>query len=196
MTMTTLIGISGSLRTGSYNSALLRAAASMMPAGSTMHTESLAAIPLYNGDLESASSIPEPVRHLKDELANADGLLLASPEYNHGVPGVAKNAIDWLSRPAGDIRRVFGGLPVALAGASQGGFGTILGQNAWLPVFHTLGAAVWPGASLMVSRAASVFDEHGAILSDEVRENVRKFVEAFVSHIRSQQMDARAAAAS
>lgn len=83
---------------------------------------------------------PEPVKALKEAIVAADGLLLATPEYNNSIPGVFKNAIDWLSRPPADIKRVFGGMPVALTGASPGGFGTILSQNAWLPVFRTLGA--------------------------------------------------------
>src|SRR4030095_16288202 len=104
----TLIGISGSLRRGSFNSSVLRAAASLMPAESELHIASIADIPLYNADAESTSGIPEPVARLKDAIAGADGLLLVSPEYNNSVPGVTKNAIDWLSRPSADIPRVFG----------------------------------------------------------------------------------------
>ncbi len=185
MATITLIGVSGSLRQGSYNSALLRIAASMMPAGSAMQVESIAGIPLYNGDEEAATGIPEPVARLKDAIASADGLLLVSPEYNHSIPGVAKNAIDWLSRPAADIRRVFGGKPVAIAGASLGGFGTVLGQNAWLPVVHTLGAELWAGGSLLVSRAATVFDENGDLKDEAMRENVRRFIEGFVTYAAS-----------
>src|SRR5690606_13011603 len=98
------------------------------------------------------------VATLKEEIAAADGLLVVTPEYNNSIPGVLKNAIDWLSRPAADIARVFGGRPVALIGASPGGFGTLLSQTAWLPVFKTLGAQLWSGGKLMVSRAATVFD--------------------------------------
>src|ERR1043166_1012228 len=105
--MITLIGLSGSLRRGSYNSAVLRAAVSMMPADSELRIESIAGIPLYNGDDEAQSGIPAPVEHLKDAIAAADGLLLVTPEYNNSIPGVTKNAIDWLSRPPADIARVF-----------------------------------------------------------------------------------------
>jgi len=111
-------------------------------------------------------------------------LLLVTPEYNNGIPGVAKNAIDWLSRPPADIARVFGGRPVAIAGASPGGFGTILAQNGWLPVFRTLGADLWPGGRLLVSRAGSVFDAKGEITDAATRDNTRKFVESFVAHVR------------
>src|SRR5512145_1045094 len=134
--MATIVGISGSTRRGSLNSALLRAIAAQMPRGAELRIESIASIPLYNGDDEAARGIPEPVGRLKDAIATADGLLLVTPEYNNSLPGVAKNAIDWLSRPPADIGRVFGGKRVAIAGASPGGFGTVLSQNAWLPVFR------------------------------------------------------------
>ena len=178
--MITIIGLSGSTRRGSFNSALLRAAASMMPDGAELRIESIAAIPLYNGDEEAAHGIPEAVARLKDAIAAAAGLLLVTPEYNNSMPGVAKNAIDWLSRPAADIPRVFGGKPVAIAGASPGGFGTILSQNAWLPVFKTLGADLWAGGRLLVSRAGTVFDASGEITDAATRDNVRKFIAGFV----------------
>src|SRR3546814_3136138 len=91
----------------------------------------------------SAEGIPPAVAVLKDALSAADGLLMVTPEYNNSLPGVFKNAIDWMTRPAADIARVFGGKPVAVIGASPGGFGTQLGQNAWLPVLRTLGTAPW-----------------------------------------------------
>ena len=182
--MVTLIGLSGSLRRGSYNSAVLRAAAVMMPPDSELRIESIAAIPLYDGDAERAHGVPEPVARLKDAIAAADGLLLVTPEYNNSIPGVAKNAIDWLSRPASDIARVFGGKPVAIAGASPGGFGTILSQNAWLPVVRTLGADLWSGR-LLVSRASSVIDANGEIVDAATRDNLGKFVSGFVAYVRA-----------
>jgi NAD(P)H-dependent FMN reductase len=180
--MTTVLGFSGSLRRGSYNSSLLRAAASMMPGQSELRIESIGGIPLYNADEEAERGIPDVVSRLKESIAAADGLLVVTPEYNNGIPGVAKNAIDWLSRPPGDIKRIFGGKPVAIAGASPGGFGTVLSQNAWLPVFRTLGADLWPGR-LLVSRAGSVFDAQGEIIDAALRESVRKFAEGFVAYI-------------
>ena len=96
---------------------------------------------------------------------------------------MAKNAIDWLSRPPADIGRVFGAKPVAIAGASPGGFGTVLSQNAWLPVFKTLGAELWSGGRLLVSRAGSVFDANGELKDEAVRETARKFVAGFVAHV-------------
>jgi len=85
------------------------------------------------------------LRETQAAIAAADGLLLVTPEYNNSIPGVFKNAIDWLSRPPADISRVFGGKPVAIIGASPGGFGTILSQEAWLPVLRTLGTKPWFG---------------------------------------------------
>src|SRR5688572_28928592 len=183
--MTTLIGISGSTRRGSFNAALLRAAAASMPSGAQLRIESIAQIPLYNGDDEEATGIPEPVARLKEAIAAANGLLLVTPEYNNSIPGVAKNAIDWLSRPPADIKRVFGGKPVGIAGASPGGFGTILSQNAWLPVFRTLGAELWPGGRLLVSRAGSVVDANGEISDTATRESIRKFMEGFVAYVKA-----------
>jgi NAD(P)H-dependent FMN reductase len=182
---TTIIGISGSVRRVSFNAALLGVAAAECPPEATIRIESIADIPLYNGDEEEAHGIPAPVARLKEAIAAANGLLLVTPEYNNSMPGVAKNAIDWLSRPAADIARVFGGKPVAIAGASPGGFGTVLSQNAWLPVFRTLGADLWSGGRLLVSRAGSVFDAGGNMKDTAVRENVRKFVAGFVAYIRA-----------
>jgi NAD(P)H-dependent FMN reductase len=105
--MTKVLGISGSLRRGSYNTALLRAATRLMPPESTLEVAALRGIPLYDGDVE-AQGIPATVTQLKEAIASADGVLLVTPEYNNSIPGVFKNAIDWCSRPS-DIKRVFGG---------------------------------------------------------------------------------------
>ena len=179
--MTRIVGISGSLRQGSYNSALLRAAAGLMPDGDDLVVGTIRGIPLYDGDLEAAEGIPAAVAQLKDAIAAADGLLLATPEYNNSVPGVFKNAIDWLSRPPADAARVFAGKPVALIGASPGGFGTILSQNAWLPILRTLGAEFWAGRRLLLSRAPSVFDQSGALVDAKVAESLRGYLSGFVA---------------
>src|SRR5262245_18675269 len=112
--MATIVGIAGSLRTGSFNGALLRAAREVAPAGTDLAIASIADIPLYDGDAEAAQGIPAAVAALKEQISAADGLLLATPEYNNSVPGVLKNAVDWLSRPPRDIPRVFGDKAVAL----------------------------------------------------------------------------------
>src|SRR5271156_1387866 len=125
-----ILGISGSLRAKSFNTALLRAAAALMPPEAILEIGSIRGIPLYDGDLEATEGIPPSVQQLKAKIAAADGLLLVTPEYNNAIPGVFKNAIDWASRPAAEIPKIFGDRPVAVIGASPGGFGTILAQNA------------------------------------------------------------------
>jgi NAD(P)H-dependent FMN reductase len=182
--LTTIVGLSGSLRRGSYNTALLHAAAASMPEGATLAIETIQGIPLYDGDVEAAQGLPAEVAALKEAIVAADGLLLCTPEYNNGIPGVFKNAIDWLSRPASDIPRVFGARPVAVVGASPGGFGTILAQNGWLPVLRTLGTAPWFGGRLQVSRAGSVFDASGALVDAKIADALRAFMAGFVAFVR------------
>lgn len=182
--MPRLLGIAGSLRRGSYNLALLRAARDLMPVGSELDIATLEDIPLYNGDSEADAGIPEAVSTLKDRVASADGVILATPEYNNSMAGVTKNAIDWLTRPPGDIGRVFGRRPFALVGATPGGFGTVLGQAAWLPVMRTLGVRLWTGGKLYVSGAGNAFDDDGRLVDDGTRDRLRAFLENFVEFTR------------
>jgi chromate reductase len=183
--MIRILGISGSLRAGSYNTALLRAAGRSLPGGVSLDIADLHGIPLYDGDLEARDGIPPAVEALKAKVRAADGVLLATPEYNNGIPGVFKNAIDWLSRPVSGIPELFGDRPFAVIGASPGGFGTILAQDAWWPVLRTLRVRVWFGGRLQVSRAGSVFDEAGELADDRVREQLRAFVAGFAAFIRA-----------
>jgi len=181
--MTTVVGISGSLRAGSFNSALLRAAQGEMPAGATLEIATIEGIPLYDADLEAAQGLPTAVTVLKERIVAADGVLLATPEYNNSIPGVFKNAIDWLSRPPADIPRVFRDRPVAVLGASPSGFGTVLSQTAWLPVLKTLGTDTWFGGRLLVSRAGGAFDATGALVDAGVREQLKAFLAGFCSFV-------------
>jgi NAD(P)H-dependent FMN reductase len=181
--MPTIIGLSGSVRRGSFNAALLRASVDLAPATVTIETASIAGIPLYDGDAEAQSGVPEPVRALKERIAAADALLLVTPEYNNSIPGVFKNAIDWLSRPAADIPRVFGGRPVALMGATPGRGGTTLSQAAWLPVLRVLGMRPWFGRTLYVANAGSVFDKDGRLGDEQVRKQLVAFMAGFAEFV-------------
>lgn len=181
--MARLVGIGGSLRRGSYNTGLLRAAAELMPEGSSLEVHGIAGVPLYNADDENALGIPPAVATLKEALVAADALVLATPEYNNSIPGVLKNAIDWMSRPPADSAQVFAGKPVALVGASPGGFGTILAQEAWLGVLRTLGTRPWFGKKMLVSKAGGLFDEHGNLTDARAREQLRDYLAAFVAAI-------------
>jgi NAD(P)H-dependent FMN reductase len=165
------------------NTALLRAAAREMPSGSVLAIESIRGIPLYDGDVEAAHGIPELVARLKDRIAAADGLLLVTPEYNNSIPGVFKNAIDWLSRPPADIPHVFRGRPVGVIGVSPGRFGTLLSQTAWLQVLKTLGTSVYFGGRLHASNADDAFDASGELVDARVRGELRKYLAGFAEFV-------------
>ena len=137
--MATIVGLAGSLRRTSFNAGLLRAAAELAPSGTTIEIASIREIPLYDGDVER-EGLPVPVHALKERIAAADGLLLATPEYNNSVPGVLKNAIDWLSRPlaTSPLRNK----PAAVIGASTGMFGAVWAQAELRKVLRAVGARV------------------------------------------------------
>jgi chromate reductase, NAD(P)H dehydrogenase (quinone) len=181
--MSTILGLSGSLRKGSYNSALLRAAAKVTPAGTTIELATMAGIPLYDGDLEEASGVPAAAKTLKDAIASAGGLMIATPEYNHSIPGVLKNAVDWATRPPSDIARVWHGKPVAILGATPGRAGTRLAQVAWLPVLRALGTRLFTGKQLFVDDASKAFGPDGALVDDRVRKLLTEFVAGFAEFV-------------
>ena len=182
--MVRILGISGSLRARSFNTALLRAAQEMAGDDVQFDAATLHGIPLYDADVEQRDGLPAAVVELKNRVVASDGVLLCTPEYNNGIPGVFKNAIDWLSRPADDIPRVFYDRPFAVIGASPGGFGTILAQNAWLPVLRTLRVRFWSGGRLQVSRAASLMNDAGELADEATRKLLGEFVRDFARSIR------------
>jgi len=173
----TILGLSGSLRRASFNTGLLRAAVELAPEGVRVQSGDIRDVPLYDGDLEKADGLPASVQTLQAQLEAADGVLLVSPEYNNSFPGVFKNAIDWMSRGPG--LKMWAGKPVALIGASPGGFGTIMAQNHWLPVFRTLKVAFWAEGRLMVSGASGKFDEAGTLTDEATREQLATFMQGF-----------------
>jgi chromate reductase len=180
-----IVAIAGSLRKGSYNGALLRAAIEVQPANVVVESGSIEGIPLYNGDDEDRTGIPAAVEKLKNQIIAADGVLLITPEYNNSIPGVLKNAIDWLTRPPADAPRVFNQRPFAITGASPGNFGTILAQSAWLPVLRTLGTRPWFGEKLYVSSASKVFDASGKLIDQAVRDRLNSFLTAYAAFIEA-----------
>jgi NAD(P)H-dependent FMN reductase len=180
-----LVGIAGSLRRQSFNGALLAAAAQSMPEGAQLEIVPIRDIPLYNADVEAESGIPAAVMHAKDALTGAQGLVIATPEYNGGIPGVAKNALDWMSRPSQDIPRVFHGKWVALMGATPGGFGTVLAQAGWLQVLRTLRMRLWTDAGpFYLSHAAQFFDSQ-RLADTEQRTRLVGYMAAYVDRIRA-----------
>ena len=179
-----ILALGGSLREASRNRALLDEAAALTPAGTELDRSQLGVIgslPLFNEDILVRDGFPSGVAELKDAVREADGLLIATPEYNWGIPGFLKNAIDWASRPASDIPYVFGDLPVALIGAG-GGAGTRFAQTAWLSVFRFLRMRPWFGQALFVDRAQERFDEHNRLTDEATREQLLAVVTGFASH--------------
>ena len=181
--MLNIVGISGSLREHSYNAGLLRAAAAAVPDGCTLSVNSIRGIPLYDGDTESSQGIPPAVTDLKQKIKPADGLLLVTPEYNNGIPGVFKNAIDWFTRPPEERMGVFAGKPVGLIGATPGTFGTAFSQYAWLPVLRVLNTQVWSGRLLWVSGAMGKFDDQGNLTDDGVNRQLVKYMAGLAEFI-------------
>lgn len=179
--MTRIVGLSGSLRQGSLNTALLRAARGLLPPGASLELADIHDVPLYNGDLESAS-YPASAARLKDQVAGADALLIATPEYNHSVPGVLKNALDWMSRPPPDQARVFLHRPVAILGASTGGFGTARAQPVLLPVLRALRTRVFcDSPPFYLASADKAFDAQSNLADPIQRDRLADFLREFVS---------------
>jgi chromate reductase len=176
-----LLGLAGSLRRASWNRRLLQSAAALAPTGATMEVyDALGSVPLFDEDLERASPDGLPgVRALREAIAAADGLVIATPEYNHALPGVLKNALDWLSREDATLAD----LPVAVLGASSGPWGTRLAQASLRQVLHTCGALVMPSPTLFIAHAAERFDAHGALADEATRAALQRFMGAFAGWV-------------
>lgn len=181
--MTRIIAISGSLRKGSFNTALLHAAKELMPAGVELQIASIEGIPLFNEDVEKLGA-PAVVNTLKDQFAAADGILISTPEYNNSIPGVLKNAIDWISRPGADMAKVFHGKPFALMGASPSGFGTLNAQTAWLPIIRYFKLRPCFANAIYVSAAHEKFDANLKLTDEMTLTNLKKFLNDYAVFIQ------------
>lgn len=181
--MISVLAIAGSLRRGSYNRLLIRAAAEIPPPGMTIQPyQELGTIPLFDEDLEVSE--PESVARLRRSVSEADGLLIATPEYNWSIPGVLKNAIDWLSRPPAEVLI---GKPVAILGASPGRWGTRLSQAALRQVLTATESLVLPAPAMFVREGAGLFDESGRLIEAATRAQLEALLFAFavwVRHVR------------
>jgi chromate reductase len=165
-----ILAVSGSLREGSFNTSLLRAALEAAPDGVELELwEGIGELPLYDED-HDVGDVPESVRHLREDWAAAEAILFSTPEYNGSVPGGLKNAIDWASRPR--VEAVLRNKPVAVVGASTGQFGALWAQQDLKRILGIAGARVI-GTEIPVSRAHERFDAEGRLLDGEVFEQLR-----------------------
>ena len=181
-----IAAIAGSLREGSYNKMLIREAMRLAPSEIEFTTLEIGDLPLFNEDVEH-SHLPESATVLKRGLADADGLIISTPEYNYGVPGVLKNAVDWASRPPGESP--LEDLPIALMGASMGMGGTARAQLALRDSFVFTRSLVLPGPEVLVARASGQFDDNGRLTSKDTEDFVRDLVERFAAFVRRWQRE-------
>jgi chromate reductase, NAD(P)H dehydrogenase (quinone) len=173
-----ILAVAGSLRQGSYNRGLLRAAQELAPEWVEVRLFDIGQLPFFNEDVEAAGD-PEPVRRFKDAIAASNAVLIATPEYNGAVPGVLANAIDWASRPSG--RSVLRNKPVAVMGAVLGQSGSANAQATLRGVLGRIGAIVVPDPQVLVPRASRLFDEQVDLHDEGTREEIRQLVDA-VAH--------------
>jgi chromate reductase, NAD(P)H dehydrogenase (quinone) len=167
-----VIGISGSLRKGSFNTAALRAAQGLAPEGMTIERAEIGDLPLYNDDVRAAG-FPPPAERLRAQIAAADAVLLVTPEYNYSISGVLKNAIDWASRPP---NQPFEGKPVAIMGASPGLFGSARAQYHLRQMLIFLDAMPVNRPEVMIGQAQNKFDADGNLTDEPTREFIRKLL--------------------
>ena len=176
-----ILGIAGSLRRGSHNRRLLRAAGDVLPPGADLvEWEGLGGLPIFDEDLESTP--PEPVRELFEAIEQADALLIATPEYNASIPGVLKNAIDWASRPRATTP--LQGKPTAVIGATTGSFGAVWAQADARKVLASAGARVI-ALDLPVAKAHEAFDDAGALHSRDHADRIGEILDALVAEVET-----------
>jgi chromate reductase len=179
-----VLGIPGSLRKGSFNRGLLRAASEMLPDGMTLEVYELGAIPPYNGDVE-AQGLPEPVQDFQRRIEAADALLFATPEYNYSMAGVLKNAIDWASRPSPARQtQPFNGKPVAMMGASAGMMGTGRAQYHLRQTCVFLNMLPLNKPEVFVAAAQTKFDANGKLTDETARTLIRQLLDALAAWTR------------
>jgi chromate reductase len=176
----TVLGFAGSLRKGSYNKALLRAAAELLPQDARLELFDLEGIPLFNQDLENR--MPEKVKEFKAKIKAADAILIATPEHNYSMPGVLKNAMDWASRPYGN--NSFEGKPVAVMSASIGMLGGARAQYHLRQTFVFLDMHPINKPEVMVSFASEKIDDKGRVTDETTRKFIRELVENLVAWTR------------
>ncbi|REL37806.1 NAD(P)H-dependent oxidoreductase [Rhodohalobacter sp. SW132] len=176
-----IIAFAGSLRSGSFNKSLLKAAIEEASDSLEIEIFDLDGIPLFNADIETEGD-PKRVSEFKDAIRSADGILIASPEYNHGMTGVTKNAIDWASRPGNDMP--IGGKPVGILGASPGITGTARSQDQLRQSLKSVGAHCMPKPELLLFRAHEKFDNQGNLTDDSTRRFLGKYLKAFEEWIK------------
>jgi len=174
-----IVGIAGSLRRGSYNRALLEAARGLAPKNLSIEIFDLRDVPLYDGDVEAAGD-PPAVRELKQRIARADGILIATPEYNGAIPGVLKNAIDWASRPP---ERALRGKSIAIVGATPGRGNTSRAQLSARQVLTNVGAQILDNPGVAITGAGDRFDANVKLIDDETRVNLRALLEALAAFV-------------
>jgi chromate reductase len=177
--MIQVLGMAGSLRRASYNRMLLESTRALAPDDMRIEVFDLRDVPMYNGDLDTDAERPAEAQRLKQAIAGADAVLIATPEYNHSVPGMLKNAIDWASRPA--LKCVFTGKPVAIMGAAGGPVGTARAQQDLKLILMSMLALVLPHPGVAVGHMAEKFDASGAL----VHEPTRQFLTTFLVEFRS-----------
>ena len=175
--MVKIIGISGSLRKGSYNTALLRAIEKALPPGVEMEIFTCDGIPLYNSDVDGVEK-PPAVERLRTAITGCDGVLFATPEYSHSIPGVLKNTIDWVPRPG--FKSPMAGKPSAIISASKGFLGGARAQEHLKLVLDSLLSPLYPSTECLVGSAPEKFDDHGTLMDERVQKRLQKYIEGFL----------------